>query len=239
MMKSLLATICLLALISCGCSKPGRYERSQGEWVWVWPDTLAGPGETQPLNVDDQSFRVLESDFACDEHKVFWKGRLILGAAPFSFEIISPSDYVPFSKDCDSVFIRGFEISGADPATFRIVEGAYSADSSNIYCGTTPINGADLNSFQVIYNAGIKRCDEELAESYFGVPIDTDVFAMAWSRDAENYYYGPVKVQDADYPTFKVLNAYEAEDKFGKFQGYLRVEEAAKALKAWKKKYNH
>ncbi len=177
--------------------------------------------------------------FQIDENQVLWGGRVLDGAEPSTFQIVSPSpsSVAVFSKDESNVFLNWASIRGADPDSFQVIEGAFSRDRNRVYCGTTPIFQADPDTFEVVLNYGTISCEPSLAELHFGKRFDAGIFAMSYSKDRHAYYYGPVKVPDADYETFHVCNEREANDKFGEFYGFRRKKDEEAAISAWKKKY--
>ncbi len=223
-------------LLAVGCTTQG-YEFSDGKWQWV--TTSAGGEYIVDLDVDLDSFEIMEKNTAKDKSQVFSRGRLIEGADPSTFEIFKQlhGDLNVFSRDEKHVFLRSWVIPGADPETFRILDGVFSRDAETIFCGTTPVQGADWATFEVVANFGTVQTSARSAVLDYGQPIDTDILAVGWSRDSKHYYYGPVPVQDIDYDSFRVIDEFYAVDKFGKFEGYLRVDKAKEALIAWKKKY--
>jgi len=49
------------------------------------------------------------------------------------------------------------------------------------------------------------------------------VTVKAWARDSSAYFYGPAKVVDADYASFKVIDQYRAQDVNGQYRGLKRL----------------
>jgi hypothetical protein len=140
-----------------------------------------------------------------------------------SFEVLSEVDY---AKDSHRVYVLGHEIAGADPNTFRVIGGPYSEDLSAIYCGNVPMNVSDPNSFEVVrwddlWTGTYDRrhfiffYGDELALSKVGdSPVTT---GEAWARDKSCYYYGPSRVENADYSSFEIIDSLHAKDKNHKY----------------------
>jgi hypothetical protein len=82
--------------------------------------------------VDAASFVGKTNGYAIDVRRVYYKGRAI-AASPNGFECLTPS----YAKNTSEVLYYGQKISGADAATFRVLqpaqEGADAADGTSRY----------------------------------------------------------------------------------------------------------
>jgi hypothetical protein len=57
----------------------------------------------------------------------------VLSDDPTHFAIISNKDHYLFTKDSRTVHANGNPIDGAEPATFRVLQGAYAQDDRHVF----------------------------------------------------------------------------------------------------------
>jgi hypothetical protein len=212
--------------VGCGTG----YQRIDGKWHYVTFDTGVGR-QARELPVDTDSFKVLPGGmYAKDNDLVFLDGRLIDGADALTFSLLpkTSSPLVSFSKDARHVYLNGLEVIGADPSSFRVVEGLYSRDNTRFYCGCVPMDVAHRDKFEVVYCSGtIEMGGDDLVASYGPsfkhIDIDATVIVPwgGWARDGEFYYCGPRRITDRDYATIKIVGDFQARDKDGEFWGSL------------------
>ncbi len=81
-----------------------------------------------PLDVDEQSFEVLNSIYAKDKSKVFYTYE-ILAANPTTFITLSNE----FAKDNKQVFYKGKLLEGADAETFHLNETGVPLDKNHVF----------------------------------------------------------------------------------------------------------
>ncbi|ANI42120.1 DKNYY domain-containing protein [Mycolicibacterium vaccae] len=134
-----------------------------------------------PISSDPDNFVLLADDLARDGSSVYWLGAGVLSSDPAHFVIISDEDDYLYAKDGAAVFVNGNVIAGAHPATFRVLEGAYSRDDHGAFHFDQPIPGADVDTFRVLQS-----------------PYATDATRVYWMGDV---------IAGADPATFEVLNA--------------------------------
>lgn len=135
----------------------------------------------QPISEDPANFTFLGSDLARDSVNVYWTDGSVLSGDPQHFEIIADEDHYLFAKDGDTVFVNGNVIEDASPATFRLMEGAYSRDDATVFYFDTPIPGADIAAFR---------------------PLEGP-----YAADSARVYWMGKPIIGADPATFEVLNA--------------------------------
>ena len=133
------------------------------------------------LSDDPANFELLDGNLAKDGRAVYWSDGRVLSDDPTHFSIVSDSDYYLFTKDDRTVHVNGNPVVGADPATFRVLEGGYSRDDAGIFYGPNRIADADVPSF--------------------------DALEGPFARDARHGYWMGTPIPDADGGTFHVLNA--------------------------------
>jgi hypothetical protein len=133
------------------------------------------------LSDDPAHFELLDGELSKDNTAVYWSDGGVLSDDPEHFAIISNTDHYLFTKDARRVHVNGSPIGGADPATFHVLQGAYSQDAEHAFYFTGQIPGADLVSFRALEG-----------------PYASD--------DARVYWMGE-PITGADPATFRVLNA--------------------------------
>ncbi|MFL6159709.1 MAG: DKNYY domain-containing protein [Marmoricola sp.] len=116
-----------------------------------------------------------------DSEHVYGSDGQALSDDPEHFTILSSKSSYLFTADSRTVWVNGNPVKGADPATFKVLGGAYAKDADRTYYFDQPVPGADASSF--------KTLDEPYARD-----------------DAHAYWMGKV-VTGADPDTFVVLNA--------------------------------
>lgn len=151
---------------------------------------------------------------------VTYKGNVLSDADASTFRVLPGTVY---AKDDSHVYIFGEKITNADPATFELIEGPYSKDAVNFYCGNVRMRVQNPHQFQVIYWKEqwqlLARIDWII--SRFGVAFsqmhvsdeDPAWVGYAWAHDREFVYLGPAIVEDADFRSLKVISASAAEDR--------------------------
>ena len=105
----------------------------------------------------------------------------MLSDDPTDFAIVSNEDHYLFTKDRRTVQVNGNPIAGADPASFRVVQGAYAQDDQRMFYFADEIVGADMTSF---------RAHE-----------------IRYASDTAHAYWMGKPIEGADPGTFRVLNA--------------------------------
>lgn len=133
----------ILVFLLSGCSS--GYEKIDNQWTYVTYDEGAGK-RTRKLEVDPNTFQVINDKYAKDESNVFYKGRVINNADSKSFKVLKNG----YSSDAKNVYLFHYQIINAVPDKFEILGGLFSRDINNIYNGTLPLEIKDISSFQVI-----------------------------------------------------------------------------------------
>ncbi len=132
------------------------------------------------LSDDPAHFELLDGDLSRDGRAVYWSDGRVLSDDPRHFAIISVEDHYLFTKDARTVHVNGEPIDGADPATFRVLEGAYAVDDRSAFYFTRRIADADRATFAVREGA--------------------------FAADARHVYWMGEVIDGADPVTFRVLN---------------------------------
>lgn len=134
----------------------------------------------RPISDDPAHFELLDGGLAKDNVAVYWMDGSVLSEDPSHFVIVSNTDHYLFTKDSRTVYVNGKPIAGADPASFRVLQGAYARDDERIFYFTEQLT-ADLPTFRVLDGP--------------------------YASDARNVYWMGKTIPGADPYTFRVLNA--------------------------------
>lgn len=129
---------------------------------------------------DPEHFEFLAADLTKDRSHVYWADGSVLSDDPGGFEVVSDVDHYVFTKDAEAVHVNGAAIVGAEPATFRVLDGAYSRDARGAFYFTDPMPDADLESLEVLEGP--------------------------YARDARHAYWMGKTIPGADPASFTVLN---------------------------------
>ncbi len=104
----------------------------------------------RPISDDPAHFELLDGDLMKGSAAVYWSDGSVLSEDPTHFAIISNADHYLFNRDSRTVHVNGNPIPDADPATFRVVRGAYARDHRHVYYFTDLIADADAASFRAL-----------------------------------------------------------------------------------------
>lgn len=99
--------------------------------------------DDRPISDDPAHFELLDGDLAKDSTAVYWSDGSVLSDDPAHFAIVSNQDHYLFTKDSRIVHVGGNPIAGAEPATFRVLQGGYAQDAGHIFYFTDQITDAD------------------------------------------------------------------------------------------------
>lgn len=130
---------------------------------------------------DPDGFAFLDADLTRDSTHVYWVDGSVLSDDPGHFEIVSTVDYYTYTKDLGAVHVNGSAIVGADPASFRVLRGAYSRDDETVFYFTDAMPTADAGSLEVLEGP--------------------------YARDGGHAYWMGKAIPGADPASFQVLNA--------------------------------
>jgi hypothetical protein len=156
---------------------------------------------------DPAEFELLQGDMFKDGTAVYRSDGSVLSDDPQNFEVISDDGDYLFSRDSKAVQVNGIEIAGADPATFRVLQGAYGSDDAAVYHFADTVPEADVASFRAL--EGPYGSDDRYAY-WMGEPIagaDPDTFGILnvdfeCSTDGTRAYYRGHPIAGADPTSF-------------------------------------
>jgi hypothetical protein len=132
------------------------------------------------ISDDPAHFELLDGGLSKDSTSVYWTDGSVLSKDPAHFAVVSNDDHYMFTKDRRTVQVNGNPIADADPATFRVLKGAYAQDAGHVFYVSDPIETADAASFR---------------------PLDGP-----YARDVGRAYWMGKPIDGADPATFRVLN---------------------------------
>lgn len=133
------------------------------------------------ISGDPMHFELLDGGLSKDSGAVYWTDGSVLSRDPAHFAIVSTNDQYLFTKDRGAVQVNGKPIADADPATLRVLQGAYAQDARHVFYFTDAIANVDAATFH---------------------PLDGP-----YARDAHRVYWMGTVIDGADPTTFRVLNA--------------------------------
>ncbi len=219
----------LMSLSACDWMSNTGYQKIDGQWYWVVQRGLLPDLSKTLLDVDHESFEVLnQHGYAKDNAQVFFNNSPVVGANAASFKLLTNHEREVFAVDENQAYVVGLPINGSDPNTFEVVNLNYSRDSTQVFCGTFKIEGVDPDNFEVLKVNDLWvtiHYQPTIAEIY-GEQFATGIPALdcsGWGRDKQYYYYGPTRLEDADYDTFELIDEFTAKDKRGVFNGRNRT----------------
>jgi DKNYY family protein len=132
-------------LIFSGCNT--GYKKVGGKWSYVIWDEGHGY-RTTPLGADDATFTVLDNkEYAKDKNNVYYKGSRIVRADAGTFVLLKGG---PYARDKNHVYLLDTIVINADPNSFTEIEYPYAKDMKGVYCGTLPLNVANVAEFEVV-----------------------------------------------------------------------------------------
>jgi DKNYY family len=135
----------------------------------------------RPISGDPAHFELLDGGLSKDGTAVYWTDGSVLSDDPAHFAVVSNNDHYVFTKDSRTVQANGNPIADADPATFRVLQGAYGQDDKHIFYFTGQIPDADAVTFRALEGP--------------------------YAIDARHVYWMGKTIDGADPATFRVLNA--------------------------------
>lgn len=137
--------------------------------------------------LDPKTFEILDSGYARDARNVYRNGTLICDDAahfetvsgnfvknshtvyrlhpsttpvshdPANFREIFAQDGYSYCADLKQVYVNGNPIPGADPATFRVLEGGYTRDAGQSFYFAQPMpEGTEIESLEILTGAYAK-----------------------------------------------------------------------------------
>ncbi len=97
------------------------------------------------VDIDENSFELLEGWYAKDKNYVLYKSRQVKGADSATFEVLG--DY--YAKDKAHVFFQEALIAGANLATFKVLTRFTGRDDKHVFYMDRMVVGADPDSFYI------------------------------------------------------------------------------------------
>jgi len=215
----------LMGLSACGWVTNTGYQEFDGQWYWVVQRGLLPDLSKTLLDVDHESFEVLnQQGYAKDNAQVLFSSLPVAGADAASFKVLTNRKREVFAVDKNQAYVLGLPINGSDPNTFEVVNLNYSRDRTQLFCGTFKIEGVDPDNFEVIKvnDLWVTIHDQPTIAEIYGEQFATGTPVLdcsGWGRDKQYYYYGPARLEGADYDSFVLIDEFTAKDKHGVFNG--------------------
>lgn len=159
------------------------------------------------LSDDPAGFELLDADLAKDSAHVYWSDGSVLSDDPAHFEILSTVDYYTYTRDSTTVHVNGTRIGGAEPATFRVIKGAYARDADGAFYFTDAMPGADAAGIEVLEGSYAR----DGAHAYWMGKVIPGADAASFvvlsgnfecTADAARAYYRDAVIADAEPAAF-------------------------------------
>jgi len=155
---------------------PATFELVSGSFTRDAYHVFLGP---DVFSHDPSHFENVEGNIFRDSQHIYWSTDII-SDDPAHLVVLGNFGFYTYLKDSTTVFIQGNPIRDADPATFAIIQDAYSRDASHTFYFDQSLPEADSATFEII--------------------------ASPYARDASHVYFMERILGDADPSTFVVLN---------------------------------
>lgn len=194
------------------------YEVKDGKVFYNTWNEGSGSLHTLIRGADSKTLTMLKhTSYAKDKNYAYYKGKIIKGADPETFESIL--DY--YSKDFHYAFYQDKLLDNSDANSFEVMDGSpYSKDKSDYYYNAYKIDVSDYKSFKILDDSWSKD------KSFYYVPAgsivhkypltDYDSFELlkeGYAKDKSRVYYFGDIVDKADSRTFDVIGFAEGKDK--------------------------
>jgi hypothetical protein len=160
-----------------------------------------------------REFKIIDSQYAMDDTRVYFTGSVIEDADPATFELLES----PFSRDARHVYVSG-TIFTDDPVNFEIVSGNALRDSQHIYWSTEIISD-DPSNLVILYSENYYTYLRDSRTVFVnGNPIPGadlltfEVIQDGYARDAVHIFYFGEVISEADAATFEILESPYARD---------------------------
>lgn len=147
------ALIHVLALVLglSGCTVlPGggsSYVKEDGVWSYRQSHGWDGSDTSAVRGADPMTFQVIDSIYAKDRRSVYYRGKLLPGADPESFSVVSESAGGAIGADRNVVFCAAERLEGSHPASFALLSDGYAKDANRVYYFCNGVPDADPATF--------------------------------------------------------------------------------------------
>ncbi len=104
------------------------------------------------------------------------------------------------------------------------------------------MDGVKLDSLEVVRESWTWQATlikeafiQEFGTAFEAVNVSDEspaLVGLAWARDGQFYYYGPARIEGADYETFEIVDHTTAKDKNHEYSGNRRSDAATQPLPA-------
>ncbi|WP_163989128.1 DKNYY domain-containing protein [Pyxidicoccus caerfyrddinensis] len=174
------------------------------------------------LAADAHSFEPLGHGFARDAHRVYYGSHPLRDADVRTFEVLSEG----YARDAQRVFYSGQALADVAPSAFRTLGGGCATDGESVYRGMNRLDGADVETFEVLARHGLARDATHVWSLSYGFAPFTLGGNGALEVLGEGYLRvnGVLRWRDqeleAERATFEVLqDGYARDAHHGFFQG--------------------
>lgn len=144
--------------------------------------------------------------YAKDENNIYYQGRIVQGARPDSFRILSQEEQ-SYWRDDEDIYYAGELVEGAEVKHFKAIDkdSAYYHDGRQVYFHGQVVKGADVESFELLLSTYQDDLAKDAAHIYFDGLLQSHIDAASfellcddylfYSRDKKHFYY---KLEELD-----------------------------------------
>lgn len=120
-------------------SESSNHSKDKNAVYWGSPNNTATPTK---LDLDINTFEIVDLEYAKDAQKVFYQDKEVLGLDPDNFEIVAKFGSTHYVKDSTKVMYKisfdFVELEGADATSFEVLVSnlggkTYAKDENNVY----------------------------------------------------------------------------------------------------------
>jgi hypothetical protein len=197
-----------------GCKKINGADPATLEFVAgpYFKDKNAAYYQQYRLSNDVEHFEAF-GPFVRDAQNVYFAGEVQSDDAPHFVRV--GNDSSSYYKDSKFCWHFIYKIEGADPASFRQLQGDYAADAHFVYSEMDRIEDADVKTFQILERNYTRDARHVFLKSLTIEGADPASFRVVnddLGLDARQCYFVGGVLSDADPKTFKAIDRFYAKD---------------------------
>ncbi|MBW1295041.1 DKNYY domain-containing protein [Aquimarina litoralis] len=202
-----------------------QYYYKENTIVFVQGANFFSLGARKIKNVDYETFEVLANNLGKDKNHVYFNEKVLEGAQPKTFEIISTEktetkyQYHYYFKDTTTVYYFRNPIKGANPATFQYLWGDFSKDTAAIFYQENRLSTLNDTVYSIkndIKGNYVRVNDSIYYKDLLVQTIDAknfEVITENFATDKKAIYFQNHILKDIDPESFTVLNSDYQKDK--------------------------
>lgn len=151
------------------------------------------------VDADPDTLIILGNGYIKDKNSVYSRGKKIEGSDSKTFEFLKYG----YARDKNFVYLvwQNKKIENSDGKSFEILNEDYARDSDAVYYKQKKLEGADSNTFEIIYPANVRK----------------HISPSGYAKDKNFLYFQGARIDGADPATFEIveygIQGIQARDK--------------------------